>query len=67
MEYRKNLLAVVALVIGLVAMPELSAAEKKWNVVLILADDLGWKDLYCFGSDLHETPNLDNLAKKGMR
>jgi arylsulfatase A len=67
MEYRKNLLAVVALVIGLVAMPELGAAEKQWNVVLILADDLGWKDLSCFGSDLHETPNLNELAKKGMR
>ncbi|MFN5290529.1 MAG: sulfatase-like hydrolase/transferase, partial [Planctomycetia bacterium] len=48
-------------------MPELGAAEKQWTVVLILADDLGWKDLSCFGSDLHETPNLNELAKKGMR
>src|SRR5437868_1978552 len=37
------------------------------NVVLILADDLGWTDLACFGSDLHETPCLDRLAKDGMK
>lgn len=37
------------------------------NVVLILADDLGWTDLGCYGSDLHETPNLDRLAREGMR
>ncbi|CAN5485860.1 sulfatase [soil metagenome] len=37
------------------------------NIVLILADDLGWKDLGCFGSDFYETPNLDALAKEGMK
>lgn len=37
------------------------------NVVLVLADDLGWIDLACFGSDLHETPHLDRLARDGMR
>src|SRR2546423_13154205 len=37
------------------------------NVVLILADDLGWTDLACFGSDLYETPALDQLAREGMK
>lgn len=37
------------------------------NVVLILADDLGWTDLGCFGSDLYETPALDQLARDGMK
>jgi arylsulfatase A len=37
------------------------------NIVFILADDLGWADLACYGSDLHETPNLDRLAREGMR
>jgi arylsulfatase A-like enzyme len=37
------------------------------NIVIILADDLGWSDLACFGADLHETPRLDALAKEGMR
>lgn len=44
-----------------------AAAPVKPNVVLILADDLGWTDLACFGSDLHETPALDQLAREGMR
>ena len=37
------------------------------NIVFILADDLGWKDLGCYGSEFYETPNLDRLAKEGMR
>ncbi|MDQ3623234.1 MAG: sulfatase [Verrucomicrobiota bacterium] len=44
-----------------------AAAAPKPNVVLILADDLGWRDLACYGSDLHETPHLDQLAREGMR
>ena len=37
------------------------------NVVLILIDDLGWKDLSCYGSDYYQTPNIDRLASEGMR
>jgi arylsulfatase A-like enzyme len=37
------------------------------NVVFILADDLGGRDLGCYGSDYYETPNLDRLAGEGMR
>jgi arylsulfatase A len=37
------------------------------NVIVILADDLGWTDLACYGSDLHQTPHLDRLARDGMR
>jgi arylsulfatase A len=43
------------------------AAEPKPNIVLILADDLGWSDLGCYGADLHETPHLDRLARQGVR
>lgn len=46
---------------------QVEAAPTKLNVVLILADDLGWTDLACFGSDLHETPHLDRLAREGMK
>jgi len=42
-------------------------AARKPNVVFILADDLGWSDLGCYGSTLHETPNLDALARDGIR
>ncbi|MFB3829046.1 MAG: sulfatase [Bryobacteraceae bacterium] len=37
------------------------------NIVLILADDLGWADTTPYGGDLHETPNLERLAAQGMR
>lgn len=37
------------------------------NVVFILADDLGWAELGCYGNAFNETPHLDDLAKRGMR
>ncbi|MFM7033878.1 MAG: sulfatase [Planctomycetia bacterium] len=37
------------------------------NVVVILADDLGWSDLACYGSRFHDTPHIDRLAASGMR
>ncbi len=45
----------------------LVAAERRPNVVLIVADDLGYRELGCFGQELIRTPNLDRLAKQGMR
>ena len=35
---------------------------KKPNFILFLADDLGWNGLGCYGSDLYETPHVDQLA-----
>lgn len=43
------------------------AAQPRPNFVVILADDLGWADLGCYGADLHETPHIDRLAKEGIR
>lgn len=37
------------------------------SVVLILVDDLGWRDLGCYGSSFYETPNIDRLAVEGVR
>lgn len=37
------------------------------NIVFILADDLGWRDLGCYGSDFYQTPRLDAFARSGMR
>lgn len=37
------------------------------NVVFFLVDDLGWKDLSCYGSEFYDTPNLDELAEEGVR
>ena len=43
------------------------STESKPNILLILADDLGARDLGCFGSTYHETPNFDRLASRGVR
>jgi arylsulfatase A-like enzyme len=41
--------------------------QQKPNVVLIVVDDMGWKDLGVYGSDFHRTPQIDALAKDGVR
>ena len=46
--------------------PLLGFAAKRPNVVVIMADDMGWSDIGCYGSEI-ETPNLDRLAKNGLR
>ncbi|MBC9797172.1 sulfatase [Sinomicrobium sp. FJxs] len=43
------------------------AAQRKINIVVIYADDLGWTDLSCYGSDLYETPAIDKLAREGVK
>ena len=57
---------VLYIITGLV-LAAVSATAEKPNVVLILADDLGWKDLACYGHAVHKTPNLDRLASQGMQ
>ena len=42
------------------------ASEKRPNILLVVADDMGWTDLGSFGSNI-ETPNLDELAKRGVQ
>ena len=44
-----------------------SETSKKPNVVFFLVDDLGWKDVGCYGSSFYETPNIDRLAAQGMK
>ncbi|MBL7110885.1 MAG: arylsulfatase [Bacteroidales bacterium] len=41
--------------------------ETKPNIIFILADDLGYGELGCYGQELIQTPNVDNLAAEGMR
>lgn len=61
----------IAANLALLSAVESYAAEKKKaehpNVVFILIDDMGWRDLGCFGSDFYETPNIDALAGEGVR
>jgi arylsulfatase A len=44
-----------------------SAAGERPNLLFVLADDLGWRDLRCYGSPWHDTPHLDRLAREGTR
>ena len=52
-----------SVLLGMIA----GAAERPPNIVLLLADDLGWTGVGCYGSDLHETPHIDQLAAAGLR
>jgi arylsulfatase A-like enzyme len=54
----------VVLTLLLLSSALLHAAKP--NVIFILADDLGWSDLGCYGGEI-ETPNLDSLAANGLR
>jgi arylsulfatase A-like enzyme len=61
-------LACVPLVLAAAAAGALSAAETpRPNIVLILADDMGYGDLGCYGCPDIRTPNIDSLAKRGVR
>ena len=44
-----------------------ASSSRKPNFVVILADDLGWTGLRCFGSKYYETPNMDRLCAQGMK
>src|SRR5438128_2244142 len=49
------------------ASPLLAQRPRRPNIVFIIADDLGYGDLGCYGQSVIPTPNIDRLAKEGMR
>src|SRR6266850_127950 len=68
---KRCLTSVIASALLLVAMVSATygalSTPPKPNIIFILADDLGYADLNCYGSTFYETPNLDRLAAQGMR
>ncbi|MEZ6133406.1 MAG: sulfatase [Pirellulaceae bacterium] len=67
MNIRFFLLATLLLAPWGAAQGDDTSKLKRPNIVLILVDDMGWSDLGCYGADLHETPQLDQLASDGVR
>ena len=59
-----GMLAVVAATLHAPAAPNRETQPP--NVVILFADDLGYSDIGCYGSEI-ATPNLDSLAKNGLR
>lgn len=47
--------------------PANAAGDRRPNIVFILADDLGWRDVACYGSRRYATPHIDALARRGLR
>ena len=47
-------------------VPIFAFGQSRPNVIIVMADDMGWSDIGCYGSEI-ETPNLDLLAKNGLR
>src|SRR5579884_1540938 len=60
-------LASLTIFFSLAAAGAAAESPKRPNIVVVLADDLGWADLGCYGADLIESPNIDRLASEGVR
>lgn len=63
----KNIILYSIALFGILCSSLAFSAEKPPNIVLIFADDLGYADLGCFGSTKIRTPNIDSLARDGIK
>ncbi|MGY8769562.1 MAG: sulfatase [Pirellulales bacterium] len=71
MNYLRNFLKTITIVFCVslflfMSLP-LQAKTKHPNIVFFLVDDLGWRDVGCFGSSFYDTPNIDQLASESTR
>lgn len=57
---------IVLLVLAFLAIPSAFAANDQPNIVFLLADDMGYGDLGCYGSPIIQSPNIDKLAAQGV-
>ncbi|MCC6125069.1 MAG: sulfatase [Pirellulales bacterium] len=64
MHYRAFWFSIASMLLAAAALP---AAPTRPNILYIMADDHGYQALSCYGSKIIQTPNLDRLAKEGMR
>ncbi len=64
---KRSILFALALLASLVIPHPSRAAERRPNLIWIMADDLGYAELGCYGQKVIATPHLDRMAKEGMR
>lgn len=63
---RTLIFCLFAVLILLPVNPARGAAERQPNIIVVLADDLGWSDIGCYGGEI-PTPHIDKLAENGLR
>lgn len=70
-RFRFSLVACIAFQTAIVGLAfsatEQSATHKKPNILIVLVDDFGWGDPSCYGNKMAQTPNMDRLAREGVR
>jgi arylsulfatase A-like enzyme len=64
---RRQFLASAAGTLAVTGALAQSRQQERPNILFILADDMGWGDLSCYGRPDYKTPHLDRLASQGMR
>lgn len=68
---RRDFIKLIGMSGAMLAIPKglesFAAGKRKPNVIFILADDLGYSDLSCYGQKRFKTPNIDKLALEGLR
>ena len=62
-----SLRPMLALLVASIGLSSASALGERPNVIFAMADDMGWQDLSCYGNDRVATPNIDRLAKEGIK
>jgi arylsulfatase len=64
--YFFSLLIGLTILLGLLALTKKQAISIRPNIIFIMADDMGFSDIGCYGSEI-STPNLDKLATNGIK
>ncbi len=67
MTLNRVIIAALALITPLAARPAVASSEERPNIIIMMADDMGYECLSCNGSLDYDTPHLDGLASQGIR